>query len=560
MQKNWLIKNPNPQLQVAFSNALDIHPIVAQLLINRGIDTIEKARDFLFCDLSHLHDPFLLKDIDLAVARINKAKEKKEYVLIFGDYDVDGVSSSALLRNTLKKMGIHVINYIPHRMKEGYGLNHTIAQFAKEKNVGLLISVDCGISAVTQVDAINQQGIDVIIIDYHEPPEGKLSKACAIINPKRKDCPYPFKGLTSVGLVFKLSQALLGEVMEDQLDLVTMGTIADVAELIGENRIFVKEGLLRFNETKNKGLIALMDVAKIKGKKMRPYFVSFILGPRINATGRISSAEKSLNLLLSENLDEAYTLAQSLEEDNRSRQKTQGNIIEEALGIVEREVNFKDHRIIVISKEGWHRGVLGIVASRIMDMYYRPTIVISLEDDVGVGSARSIDGFHLFEALTHCSTLLENYGGHEHAAGLTIRKENLESFRHTINEFAKKNIDIENLIPTLELDCEIPLSDLNIDLIKTIETIEPFGEGNPPPRFCSRKLTVRGPVGVMGRDTLKFWVTDGKTTIQAVGFGMAKYYDLVVNTKEIDLAYSLSIDDWNKEPAVQIEIKDIKES
>ncbi len=560
MQKHWHIKTPNPHLQVAFSNSLGIHPLVAQLLINRGVETTETAKSFLNCGISNLHDPFLLKDMDKAVKRINQARDKKERVMIFGDYDVDGVSSSALLHGTLTKLGIEVFNYIPHRMSEGYGLNHAIADIAREKNIQLLITVDCGINAFTQVDGLNKNGIDVIILDHHEPTDEKLPKAVAIINPKRHDCTYPFKGLASVGLVFKLSHALLNEVPMDDLDLVAVGTISDVAELNGENRIFVKEGLSRIHETKNKGLQALIEVARIKGKKLRPYHVGFILGPRINASGRMGSAEKSLQLLLSQDIGEAMEIAQSMEENNKTRQQTQKDIVEEALGIVEREVNFKDHQIIVLSREGWHRGVIGIVASRIMDTYYRPTVVISLDEGVGVGSARSIDGFHLFEALTHCSGLLENFGGHERAAGLTIKEGNIDQFRSRINAFAKENLNTDDLIPTLELDCEIPLSGLDVELINTIETLAPYGEGNPIPKFCSRRLTVKGAPARLGKDTIKFWVTDGKVTHQAVGFGKGKFFDLVANAKEIDLAYSLGIDDWKKDPAVQLEVKDIKES
>lgn len=560
MYKKWLIQNPHPKLQVLLSNSLNIHPIVAQLLVNRGIDTVEGARDFLSADLSRLHDPFLFKGMDAAVNRIKKAKENHELVLIFGDYDVDGITSSVLLKNTLKKLSISAINYIPHRMHEGYGLNHGIIDFSKEKGVKLLISVDCGIGAVSQVQALNEAGINVIVVDHHEPSEGKVPDALAIINPKVKGCTYPFKGLTGVGLVFKLAQALLARVPEEDLDIVALGTIADVAELSGENRIFVREGLKRIEKTKNKGLAALIDVARIKGKKMRPFLVGFVLGPRLNAAGRISSADKALNLLLSEDVGQAYILAKVLEEENKTRQKTQKDIIEEALAIVEREVNFKEHKVIVLCKEGWHRGVLGIVASRIVETYYRPAIIISLEDDVGKGSARSIEGFHIFEALTHCAGLLEDYGGHKHAGGLTIQKNNIDAFRNLINDFAKTSISAEDLTPTLEIDCEIPLSDLSIDLIKTVESIEPFGEGNPPPVFCSRNLTVKGKPAILGRDTIKFWVTDGKSTFQVVGFGMAKYADMVMHAKKIDAAYSLSIDDWNKEPMVQLGLKDIKES
>src|SRR3989338_6807150 len=270
MQKNWLIKTSHPKLQVEISNALKIHPIVAQLLINRGMTTAKEAEDFLAADLSRLHDPFLLKDMDAAVGRIQKAKDKKETLLIFGDYDVDGITSSAILKNTLTALGIPAINYIPHRLNEGYGLNHGIVAFAKEKKVKLLVSVDCGIGAMAEIEALRENGIDTIVLDHHEPHEGRLPNAVAIVNQKQKDCVYPFDGLASVGLSFKLSQALTGERAQEYLDLVAMGTIADVAELNGENRVFVKEGLKRIMTTKNVGLKALMEVARIKSRKIRP--------------------------------------------------------------------------------------------------------------------------------------------------------------------------------------------------------------------------------------------------------------------------------------------------
>ena len=558
MYKNWFIKAPNPQLQKELSQALKIHPVIAQVLINRNVRSIQEAQDFLSGDLSRLHDPFLLKDMTVAVERIKKAARDKERVLIFGDYDVDGVTSSVLLRRVLNRLGIEVEHYIPHRLKEGYGLNHNVIEDAAAKGVSLLISVDCGIGAFAEVGALNQAGIDVIIIDHHEPSHGRLPEAVAIINPKRADCAYPFKSLASVGLVFKLSQALLGEVNEEALELAALGTVADVAELTGENRILAREGVDKINHTKNMGLKALIEVARIKDKKMSARFISFILGPRINASGRITSAAESLNLLLSENFEEAYLLAKNLEEVNTQRQKTQNTIIGEALAMVEREINFKEHNVIVIGGEGWHRGVLGIVAARILETYYRPTIVLSFEDGIGVGSARSVEGFHLFQALTQCSDLLENFGGHEHAAGLTITRENFNAFREVINVHAKKVMTAEHLIPSLELDAEVNLSSLNRDLAETMESIGPFGEGNPVPHFCSRRLKVKTAPVVLGRDTIKFWVSDGRMTVSAVGFGMGKFQDVVAKSREVDLAYSLTLDDWNKEPILQLKLKDIK--
>jgi len=558
MRKKWLVKTPNPKLQVLLSDALKVHPVVAQLLINRGIENPSEAKDFLYGDVSGLHDPFLLKDMDKAVARINQARKNKERVLIFGDYDVDGVTSSAILTNAFKKMGIDVLTHIPHRLTDGYGLNHTIAKEAKAKGVTLLVSVDCGISAVGEVETLGKEGIDVIIVDHHEPLSDSLPDAVAIVDPKRKDCPYPFGGLAAVALAFKLAQALLGNDYQQDLDLVALGTIADIVPLRGENRIFVKIGLPKIQKTKNFGLLALMKNARIQGKKITPRHVGFILGPRINAMGRIDSAEKSLNLLLSQSEKEAQDIAQILEDHNRERQKKQSTIIDEALSMVEAQVNFQKERVIVLCKEGWHRGVVGIVAARIMDTYYRPSIVLSMEEGIAVGSARSIEGFHLFDAISQCSSLLENYGGHKYAAGVTIREENLEAFKEKINTIAHETISQEDLTPSLTVDCEIPLESVNMDLVDIVQKLEPYGEANPEPIFCSRWLTVKSPPAILGRGTLKFWVTDGKSIFSAVGFGMEAYRPLVDEGKQIDIAYKVSIDDWNKEPTVQLELKDIK--
>lgn len=561
-QKLWKIKDPNPQLQLALHNDLGVHPIIAQLLINRGIMTTQEADSFLSADLSKLHDPFLLKDMDKAVSRVRQAREKKERVLIFGDYDVDGVTSLTILHNALVKIGIDVITHIPHRMHDGYGLNEDIGKIAKEKGVSLLITVDCGITALSEVDIINECGIDVIIFDHHEPAEQGLPKAFAVVNPKRKDCPYPFKSLASVGLVAKFIHAIFGKFQEDTLDLVALGTIADVAPLRGENRIFVKAGLPRIRETKNKGLSALMDVAKIKGKKFRAHHAGFVLGPRINSSGRMGSAKKSLDLLLSQDHEGAYTLAQHLEETNRERQKLQRDVVQEAISLVEREVNFKEHKVIVVSKEGWHKGVLGIVASRVAEMYYRPAIIISIQDGMGTASARSIQGFHLNEALAHCSEILEAFGGHKLAAGLTIREENVGNFRDLINHFANDILEVCDLMPTLDIDCEIPLSSLSLDLINKIDLLEPYGQGNPAPVFCSRNLIVKTKPMVMGKNTLKFWVTDpsGQMTVSAVGFGMGKCQEFISVGQRIDLAYEMAIDDWNKPAVVQLKLKDMRGS
>jgi len=559
MIKRWNIQPQNLPLQKTISDALGINPIIAQLLINRQITSIGQAKSFLLADMASLNNPFLLADMDRTVTRIEEAQKRSEKILIYGDYDVDGVTSSALLRRLFNRLGLQTVNYIPHRMEEGYGLNVEVAEFARSQGIQLLITVDCGINAFLPIEALNAAGIDVIVIDHHEPDGNKLPPALAVINPKRADCLYPFKNLSAVGLVAKLMQAILGHVPLEDLDLVALGTVADVVPLLGENRIFVKNGLPYIERTKKPGLQALLEVAKISGKKMKPYYIGFILGPRLNAAGRMDSATVSLDLLLSENSADAYALACSLEAHNQSRQKMQSEVVEEALGMIEADESLKAQDIIVVHKEGWHKGVLGIVASRIVDKYYRPTVVISVEDGMGTGSARSIDGFHLHEALSSCSGVLENYGGHKRAAGLRLKYGNIEIFRRAMNDFARHALPEAKFIPTLEIDCEIPLSVIDLSLIETISSMEPHGEGNPTPVFCSRNLTVKSPPSLLGKDTIKFWVSDGNKSISAVGFGMGSFRDMVKLGGQVDLAFTVSIDDWNKAPTVQLMLKDIKQ-
>jgi len=556
-QKFWNIKRKNSKQQLLLTEA-GVDPVVAQLLINRGIRSVQEVISFLTSGLDKLHDPFLLKDMRLAVERIKQAKNNKETVLIFGDYDVDGVTSSAILYQVLTRWGIRALNHIPHRMDDGYGLNDNIGQFAKQEGVGLIIAVDCGITSNKEVDAFNKLGIDIIIFDHHEPSEEGIPKALAVVDPKRKDCPYPFKKLAAVGLVAKLVQAIWPKDLKDYLDLIALGTIADVVPLYDENRIFVREGLPEITKTKNLGLSTLLQVAKIHGKKFQPFYAGFVIGPRLNAGGRMESAHRSLNLLLSKDKQEALTLAKSLDRLNSERQRLQRNIIQEALSLVEQQINFNEEKVIIVSQEGWHKGVLGIVASRIAETYYRPAIVVSLEDGVGRASARSIEGFHLYDALAHCSNLLDEYGGHKLAAGLTIQEKNINAFRKKINHFAKDLLEFRDLIPTITIDCEVPLSSLSLELMEKIEQLEPFGEGNPEPLFCSRQVMVKSHPLVLGKNTLKFWVTDGGRTFSCVGFGMGDYKALLQKGQKIDIAYQLIIDDWNKAPVVQLKLKDIK--
>lgn len=558
MEKIWSVYPSDQRAQVCLGEALGVHPVIARLLINRGLSDPGSAGRFLEAGLAQLYPPERMKGMPEAVARVRLAKDRGEKILVFGDYDVDGVIASVILNQALGKLGMDVIHHIPHRMTDGYGLNHDIAVYAQKQGVSLLVSIDCGITAVAEIQGLGERGIDVIVIDHHEPDQGVLPPAVAIVNPKQAGCGYPFKELASVGLAFKFTQALLGDIPEDILDLAAIGTVADVVPLRDENRIIVKHGLPRIPRTENVGLQELLTVSKIRDKAVSPFSIGFILGPRINASGRMDTALTALDLFLTRDRLEARRLAAELDRLNLERQKLQREIIQEAMEIVEGAFNEEEDKVIVLSKEGWHKGVLGIVASRLTEKYYRPSIVISLQDGVGTASARSVDGFHLHEALSGCAECLENFGGHQGAAGLTIREENVDPFRIMINRLAVSITAGKSPGPVLAIDAELPLSVIDLRLTREIDRMEPFGEGNPQPVFCSRNVVVKSNPAVMGRDTVKFWVTDGVKTISAIGFGMGRLAGQIRLGQPLDLAYQIIIDDWNKAPTPQLKIKDIR--
>lgn len=559
MHKRWNVAEPERSLQASLSKALNISPVLAQVLINRNIRTKEEADVFMRSGMSSLHSPSSLPDIDKAIARIKQAIKNNEKVFLFGDYDVDGVTSCALLKLTLEKLGLQVKHYLPHRVKDGYGINKEAIDFVRKEKFDLFISVDCGITNFKEIELLNASGIDSIIIDHHEPQE-KLPQALAVVDPKLKGHNYPFRDLAAVGVVYKVCQELCSDSLIDDLDLVLLGTVADVVPLVGENRILVREGLVRLAQTKKPGIAALIDVCRIRGRELDPYAVSFILGPRLNAAGRVSSAEIAFNLLTASSRLEAEDLAEQLDIENKRRREIEGKILNEALAKVESEVNFKDHSVIVLSSEGWHQGVLGIVASRLAERFYRPTVIISTVNSLGKGSARSIRDFHIFDALSRCGELLETYGGHSHAAGLTILESNIEKFKVLINEVAKMDLEPCDLIRSLDIDTEVNLGDISLDLISGLEKLAPFGMGNPEPIFATYNLFVRGRPNLLGKNTLKFWVSDGRFTYPVVGFGMADKFDFMSENRRIDLAYSASLDSWQDNHQVQLNLKEVRAS
>ncbi len=556
-QKILRVAPVNAFLQDSFSKELGISKILAQILANRGLTSIDKAAEFLNANPKQLLDPFGFRDMPKAVNIIKRACRSKEKVMIFGDYDVDGISAVALLKATLKKIGLDAVHYIPHRIKEGYGLSKNILHLAKQKNIKVLITADCGISNHKEIEELRRQNIETIITDHHEPTASELPHAAGIINPKLKNSGYKYRDLAGVGVAYKLCQAVSGSMLLEDLDLVSLGTIADASPLTGENRIIAKEGLLKLSQTKKLGLRALIENAGIKDKRFNSTMVTFILGPRINASGRIDTAETSLNLLMSETQEEATELVRIVEAHNRQRQKIENKILQEAEDLINREVNFKKHKIIVIAKENWHHGVLGIVASKLANRFYRPAIVISLGQDLCKGSARSIKNFHLFQALLECREFLNTFGGHSHAAGLVIAKENIEDFKHSINRLACERLSLEDLIPSLDIDMELGLSDLNEEVVSELEILEPIGTGNPEALFYTRGLKLKGEPQTLGRETLKFWVSDETRCYQAIGFGMSSLKNNLCNAKYFDLVYTPRIDNWQGFDTVLLEVRDI---
>jgi len=544
-------------LQNQLSKELGISKILAQILVNRKVNSPAEGEKFLKSSIGDLFNPNLFTDMPKAINLVRKARENKERVMVFGDYDVDGITSTVLVKNTLASLGLDVLHHIPHRITEGYGLNKEIINFAKENKVKLMVTADCGTANHKEIDGLRQAGIDVIVTDHHEPQGLNLPAASSMINPKLKHSGYPYRDLAGVGVAYKFCQAITNSLLSEDIDLVTLGTIADSVPLNGENRIIAREGLSRMGQTRRPGLRALIENAGIENKKFNSTYVSFIIAPRLNAAGRMSNAETSLKLLMSRDMGEAQGFAKELEQFNRQRQKVESKILEEAEAMINREINFKEQKVIVIAKEDWHQGVLGIVASKLSDRFYRPAIVISLNENLCKGSARSIKNFHLFDALVDCKELLDSFGGHAHAAGLLITKDNIDDFRKSINKLAHDRLKIEDLLPSMDIDMELPLSELNEKMVRELEALEPFGMACPEPLFYTRSLKLKGEPQSLSRQTLKFWVTDGVATCQVIGFGMSSLLDSLMQADSFDLVYTAKIDSWREDDSLILEAKDI---
>ena len=565
-KKRWRVREPELALQKTLAASLNISTITSQLLINRGISDIQQAERFLSSTLSDIRSPLGMKGMKEGVERVQKALHNKEKIAIYGDYDVDGITSTSILLMFLKSAGAYVSYYIPERIAEGYGLNADAISGLAERGVTLLITVDCGISDHAELKLAKELGMDVVVTDHHEVP-GDLPPAYAIINPKQSGCPFPFKNLAGVGVAFNFIIALRASLrdegfwkekevpnLKEYLDLVALGTIADVVPLVDENRIFVKYGLMELTASTKPGIIALKEISGLNDVPINAGMVGYRLAPRINAAGRVGKGVDGVRLLTSESYDEAASIAKLLDDGNKERQGLEEVILREATGMVESGL-ISDRKSIVLASENWHPGVIGIVASRIAEKYYRPTVMIALKNGIGKGSARSIHSFMLYEGLKECSHLLNEFGGHDYAAGLSINEENIEKFRDAFERVASNKLSDEDMVPEMDIDATMDLNDVTEGLVNELDNLAPFGEANPEPLLCSTGLGIAD-CKVVGNNHLKMRVKQGRTVRDAIGFGMGN-----LNLSpgiNLDTAFIPQINLWNGGKSIQLKLKDVR--
>ncbi|GAB6087977.1 single-stranded-DNA-specific exonuclease RecJ [Alkaliphilus crotonatoxidans] len=563
LKRYWTYNRIEEEEIDLLTKACGVSPITARILLNRGIKDQNEVRAFLRSSINDLHSPLLLKDMDRTVERIRRAIDHQEAIWIYGDYDVDGVSSAALLVRFFRNVGYPVNYYIPHRMEEGYGLNcDALAEIAAQGG-NLIITVDCGITSIKEVEQARELNLDMIITDHHEC-QGELPRAYAVVNPKRRDCTYPFKQLCGCGVALKLIQALSSKEdfqrnLNQYLDIVALATVADIVPLLNENRIFVKNGIKVMQNSTNLGIQALIEVCGLKGKAVNAGHIGFMLAPRLNAAGRIGNARKAVTLLVTEDEREARELAAFLDEENRLRQQIEMEIFNMAVSMIESDRSYQQDKFIVLYQKGWHHGVIGIVASRIVEKYYKPTVILSIEDGEVKGSARSIPGVNLFEALNQCKELFTKFGGHEQAAGLSLKEENILPFRKRINEIANHLMSEEDQIKKVFCDGVLRLDEINEELLGELETLEPYGMGNPGPKFYSRLLRPQyvNRIGAEGKH-LKLQMSSETGALDAIGFNFGEYKDELVAGGLADIVFTPELNVFNGNKKIQLNLKDIK--
>lgn len=559
MNKKWQIHEIDDSEIEKLVKEYDINELLATILINRGITKKEDAKKFLEPTRQDFYNPYLMQDMEIAVERIIKAIKNQEKVIIYGDYDVDGITSTTVLKKFLKDLNLEVSYYIPNRLDEGYGLNKLAIEKIVNGGYSLMITVDCGISAIEEIEYANSLGLETIVTDHHEPGD-ILPKALAVVDNKRKDSKYPFRDLAGVGVAFKLCQAIgiKLDLKEDTylkyLDIVCVGTISDIVPLVDENRVITKLGLLLVNQTKNLGLRSILKSSGYN--KIDSTTISFGVAPRINACGRMGKAEEALELLLSNNVYEVNELTIKLNKHNKERQEIEKNIYESAVEKIEKN-NLDKSRTIVVGGLNWHHGVIGIVSSKITDLYFKPSILISFEEDgTGKGSGRSVPGFDLHEALMKCQDSLEKFGGHSMAVGVTLKKEKFEAFKQKFEKIAEKE-KIEEIIPIINIDAKINLDFINKDIIESLKKLEPFGEANKMPIFAFKNLKIDSIRALSEGKHLKLTLKEGNNIINAIGFNMGNLSEEYKIGDKIDVAGMLEINTFNGVDNLQINIKDI---
>ena len=561
MNKKWEIYKTNEEKVEELQKKYKLNRLLSTLLTNRGITEETKIEKFLNPKRSDFYDPFGMPDMEKAVERILKSIENKEQIIIYGDYDVDGITSVTVLKSFLEERGIQVNVYIPNRLNEGYGLNKTAMEEIAKQGNKLMITVDCGITAVDEVEYAKTFCIETIITDHHEPAE-ELPKAIAVVDAKRKDNKYECRNLAGVGVVFKLIQALSIKLGLDPkeylkyLDIVCVGTISDIVPLTDENRVIVKLGLKLVEQTKNLGLKEILQSCGYS--KINSTTISFGVAPRINACGRMGHQEEALNLLLSKEGNEVKELTQKINEYNKTRQEIEKNIYNEAVEQIEKE-GLDTKNTIVVSGKGWHHGVIGIVSSKITELYFKPSILLCEEDGECKGSGRSIPGFDLHEALMECNDTIDKFGGHAMAVGININKEKVEEFKEEFEKIAKEK-EVDKIIPILNLDAEIKLDDVNKEMVDSLKELEPFGEANKMPIFAFRNLKIDSIRSLSDGKHLRLSVKDNKNIINAIGFNMGTLVDNYRIGDRVDIAGNLEINSFNGVDSIQINIKDIMKS
>ena len=581
IEKRWVVKpQGNPEAVAAMAAATGISPVLANLLVQRGIDTLEKAKKFFNPQLSDLHDPFLMKDMDKAVERVERAVRNREKIMVYGDYDVDGTTAVALVYKFLRQIGHKdLLFYIPDRYTEGYGISTKGIDHAARKGATLIIALDCGIKAIEKVDYAKRKGVDFIICDHHLPAE-EIPRAVAVLDPKRADCSYPFDELSGCGVGFKLVQAYCQkngipfQQIEPLLDLLAVSIASDIVPLVDENRILAHYGLLRLNASPSKGLLSIIKICGLDRHNITIDDIVFKIGPRINAAGRMRMDENdenaapsggyaAVNLLIEGNESLAEEFGSVIDGFNQDRKCIDRSVTQEAHDFIEAHAELKAAKSTVIYNPRWMKGIVGIVASRLIETYYRPTVVLTMSNGFVTGSARSVPGFDLYQAIESCSDLLENFGGHMYAAGLTMRPERVEEFTRRFNAYVEENIDPITLQPQVEIDSELFFSNITPAFRRDLNRFQPFGPGNPAPVFVTRGVVSHGETKLVGADCehLRMDLMQRQkptTTIQTIAFQQPTHYEWIRAGHPIDVCYQIVENHYRGSVSVQLRIKDIK--